>query len=456
MGKREYSGNIGQDDFSFPVTSLRESIVMTLYNANRELISKAELKTKAIVESGTTDVVFTLDSGGKVVLQLQFLLSDEDRKRIQEMRNSAMKRKQQELLGNGYEFYFQDGPLFKQLIEKISNIPSKGDQPTLRKSMSLDDLQERAILSGINVDPHTKASKTSLLQSGGNTSRFEDHTDSKKEHGKTESRSSSEVKKMVNTFESSSSQGLTSMTRIKSESSLKGMSVSSETSTKSSTSSASMSSPGRTQTGLVAGTSGKVTLPSGDTGFSSRSGRHVMLGDKKSNASGQTGLSNSRRRSSSSRDVATKQNMREHELSRSKKRPQAKHRRPMGPYSLEQMHSMGLSRYYLHQYPLNYLVATSGIWIHPHVCITTASRQLKDLLELEHLNSFTSIQQVGSKRLDVKEDIEESTSDDETRNEIASTRRTDGFPMLDGWLINQGVRVVIVIIACGAIFLNNR
>lgn len=71
-------------------------------------------------------------------------------------------------------------------------------------------------------------SKGSLLQSSGNASRFEDHIDSKKEHGKTESRSSSVVKKMINAFE--------------------------ETCNKSSTSGASMSSTDRTQTGLVAGT----------------------------------------------------------------------------------------------------------------------------------------------------------------------------------------------------------
>jgi hypothetical protein len=44
-----------------------------------------ELNTKTIVESGTMDVVFTLDSGGEIILQLQFLLNDDDRKRIQEM-----------------------------------------------------------------------------------------------------------------------------------------------------------------------------------------------------------------------------------------------------------------------------------------------------------------------------------------------------------------------------------
>jgi hypothetical protein len=31
------------------------------------------------------DTVFALDSGGEIVLQIQFLLNDDDRKRIQEM-----------------------------------------------------------------------------------------------------------------------------------------------------------------------------------------------------------------------------------------------------------------------------------------------------------------------------------------------------------------------------------
>lgn len=102
LGKREYNGSIGQGEFSFPVTSLRESMVMLLYNADRSLISQAELKMKAVVESGTMDVDFSLDNGGSIILRLQFLLSDEDRRRVQEMRNSAVKRKQQELLSDGY------------------------------------------------------------------------------------------------------------------------------------------------------------------------------------------------------------------------------------------------------------------------------------------------------------------------------------------------------------------
>lgn len=104
------------DNMCSPVTSIRDSMVMTLYNADKELVSKtglfivgslslssvyhlhtcqltcvaifckpSEVKTKLIVELGTMDAVFTLDSGGTIILQLQFFLSDEDRKRIQEM-----------------------------------------------------------------------------------------------------------------------------------------------------------------------------------------------------------------------------------------------------------------------------------------------------------------------------------------------------------------------------------
>lgn len=90
---------------------------MLLYNADRSLISQAgvfqlvhcsffllsqhkyellpvltnnpqittELKMKAVVESGTMDVDFSLDNGGSIILRLQFLLSDEDRRRVQEM-----------------------------------------------------------------------------------------------------------------------------------------------------------------------------------------------------------------------------------------------------------------------------------------------------------------------------------------------------------------------------------
>jgi hypothetical protein len=73
--------------------------------------------------------------------------------------------------------------------------------------VSLDDLQERAVFSGINVDPRMKASRNLLLQRGvRNTSRFEDPSSSKKGNSKPESKSSSSVKKMISAFEGTSPQ----------------------------------------------------------------------------------------------------------------------------------------------------------------------------------------------------------------------------------------------------------
>nr|XP_015638012.1 uncharacterized protein LOC4338167 isoform X5 [Oryza sativa Japonica Group] len=408
LGKREYNGSIGQGEFSFPVTSLRESMVMLLYNADRSLISQAELKMKAVVESGTMDVDFSLDNGGSIILRLQFLLSDEDRRRVQEMRNSAVKRKQQELLSDGYVLS-QDSLLSKQ-VENISNISREGDESSVRKSMSLDDLQEKAVFSAIIVDPQMKDTKESPEQSGSNSA----------------------VQKMISAFQSSSPQDLT---RIKSESSLKGLSASSEnftqsSSDKSSSSLATQDVSGHTEAGLVAGTSGKMQLPPGDKSFS----------NKRSNATEQQAVL------STTSEGRIRRLFREKDLdnsemvitvqNRSKKRSMPKRRRAaIGPYSLEHMH--------------------------PHVCITTASRQLRELVELEPpLDSFVFVGQVDIKRPNVRGGAsmqDQGTSDSKTKNEMVSARGDDhGFPILDGRLINQGVRVVIVIIACGAIFLNNR
>jgi hypothetical protein len=99
-----------------------------------------------------------------------------------------------------------DSPLSKRLIEKISSIESKRDQTKLRESPSVDDLQDKAIFSGISVDPQINASGDLLLQSGSRKS--EDPDGSKKGHSKPESRSSSAVKKMISAFESTSPQVL--------------------------------------------------------------------------------------------------------------------------------------------------------------------------------------------------------------------------------------------------------
>jgi hypothetical protein len=103
-----------------------------------------------------------------------------------------------------------DRPLPKEETKEITDIPRREDQLMLRKSVSLDDLKENDVLSGVRVDSDLVASKDLPLQDGGNTSTLESPVgiDSKKGQGKPESRLSSAVKKMISAFESSSPQVL--------------------------------------------------------------------------------------------------------------------------------------------------------------------------------------------------------------------------------------------------------
>jgi hypothetical protein len=118
-----------------------------------------------------------------------------------------------------------------------------------------------------------------------------------------------------------------------------------------------------------------------------------MFGDKKANLSRQTRVSNTsenRRRSSSRRDGAAKTSIAgENGSILSDKRSAEKHSgRSVGAYSPEQQTS-------------NRSAAASSItWIHPHLCITTASKQLKDLVNLEHMDSVKNVEQNATEDVD--------------------------------------------------------
>lgn len=107
----------------------------------------------------------------------------------------------------------------------------------------------------------------------------------------------------------------------------------------------------------------------------------AIIGDKKPSTSRQVGPSNthdSRRWSSSRRDGAARQNMGANDTIHPEKRSAEKRRRrSTGTYSSPEQQT-------------NRSAETSSVaWIsHPHLCITTVSRQLKDIVDLEHLNSM--------------------------------------------------------------------
>ncbi|XP_043705945.1 uncharacterized protein LOC122655717 isoform X2 [Telopea speciosissima] len=96
MGKREYQ-TMGKGDFSFPLTALRDNLVLTLLDGNGNELSRTGVETMSIVEKEIWDDLFPLEGGGQLHMKLQFILSDEERKRIREMRESALKKKHEEL-----------------------------------------------------------------------------------------------------------------------------------------------------------------------------------------------------------------------------------------------------------------------------------------------------------------------------------------------------------------------
>ncbi|XP_022154767.1 protein piccolo isoform X2 [Momordica charantia] len=95
MGKRHYETS-DKGDFSFPLTTLRDDVILIVQDGEGNEISRAGVQAKSIVEKGYWDDHFPLEGGGRVHLQFQFALSEDDRSRIRMMRETALRRKQTE------------------------------------------------------------------------------------------------------------------------------------------------------------------------------------------------------------------------------------------------------------------------------------------------------------------------------------------------------------------------
>ncbi|XP_059432604.1 uncharacterized protein LOC132165914 isoform X3 [Corylus avellana] len=97
MGKIEFQ-TWDKGDFSFPLTTLRDNLIVALLDADGKEISHAGVETASIVEKGIWDDLFLLEGGGHVRMKLRFVLSEDERDRIRMMRASALKIKHDELL----------------------------------------------------------------------------------------------------------------------------------------------------------------------------------------------------------------------------------------------------------------------------------------------------------------------------------------------------------------------
>ncbi|MFS7965258.1 hypothetical protein Hanom_Chr09g00760101 [Helianthus anomalus] len=102
LGKVEHEAG-EKGSFSFPLANLRDNLIITVQDSEGNQVSQSGVRTMSIIEKGIWDDVFPIEGGGLVHMKLQFFLSEEEQTRVRLMRESAMKKKQVEILGSRYE-----------------------------------------------------------------------------------------------------------------------------------------------------------------------------------------------------------------------------------------------------------------------------------------------------------------------------------------------------------------
>lgn len=92
--------NLGRRGLLFysPLTTVRNNLSITLEDTEGNEISHRGVQSMSVVEKGSWDEFLPLEGGGHVHMNLQFVLSEEERNRIRIMRESAMKKKSGDLL----------------------------------------------------------------------------------------------------------------------------------------------------------------------------------------------------------------------------------------------------------------------------------------------------------------------------------------------------------------------
>ncbi|KAJ8766899.1 hypothetical protein K2173_011717 [Erythroxylum novogranatense] len=120
LGNREFETR-DKGDFSFPLTTLRENLVVLIQDAEGNEISRSDVESSSVIEKGTWDDIFSLEGGWKVHMSLKFILNEEDRQRVRAMRQSALIKKHNELLNNNL-----------RSPEHVSPVHSNSESPLLR------------------------------------------------------------------------------------------------------------------------------------------------------------------------------------------------------------------------------------------------------------------------------------------------------------------------------------
>ncbi|KAG0565954.1 hypothetical protein KC19_7G026600 [Ceratodon purpureus] len=83
-------------DFAFPVMNLRDKLVISICNSEDHSVTQtAAIEIPSIIQKGSRDEFVALNKGGRIHLRMSFVLTEEERKKIESMRVAALKRKEE-------------------------------------------------------------------------------------------------------------------------------------------------------------------------------------------------------------------------------------------------------------------------------------------------------------------------------------------------------------------------
>ncbi|KMS95490.1 hypothetical protein BVRB_007780 isoform A [Beta vulgaris subsp. vulgaris] len=97
MGKKAHEMR-DKEETSLPLASLRDILNVSVHDFEGNEIAHTDVETRSIVEKVIWDDLFPLKGGGNIRLRLHFLLTEDEQNRIRIMRESAARRKQEDLL----------------------------------------------------------------------------------------------------------------------------------------------------------------------------------------------------------------------------------------------------------------------------------------------------------------------------------------------------------------------
>ncbi|XP_031114649.1 uncharacterized protein LOC116018791 isoform X2 [Ipomoea triloba] len=219
MGKTVYQ-TWDKGDFTFPLTTFRDDLVVMLQDDEGNEISHTGVKTTLIVEKGSWDDIFHLEGGGYVHMKLQFILSEDERNRIRNVRESAMRKKQDRICGIA-ETATAVRDFKRELSDRTEGTSSspmrQEDEVPLRehdRRSPAEKLETQSTPSTALVGPISEQHAQSKLRvleinaAAGTTLGFQKKGDNKssKPEGQVSGKTSSSVRKMISAFETSLSQ----------------------------------------------------------------------------------------------------------------------------------------------------------------------------------------------------------------------------------------------------------